>query len=569
MAYSWDEDNLEEMRILSTPVPSPSPFTSYLPSPSPSPPPLLLSTSPPPPSPPTIPTSFPTLSHAQPSLPLPAHFSSSSPPQNTIPSLPTNALLHDVVKTLLTERESNIEDFIKNFVKDAENQSDADELLDEADEQALLSEADNKLAEASLLLSHKYGTVLKAHLSRKQQLGFTKSYSKLPKNYFSKSNLCFVYSQCFAQWINSGEISFCTLNKSALGALSAKDCFIAHLFSMATCRRVKGDDCYALSVVGKSSVGKTRMIEHCLQQASFTYASEPGVGRFNVKHRPILLYRDIDITKLVKGADSSKFRTICRSEMTSVKVHSSTVTLPPLWVLISANQRINSHFFPVTPRQATTAATKASAPVSPAKKSKNDIKDSNSGNSNSGNSSRTAHFNAFNWDSASSSGKNNGGGGNNSSKSNFNSTLVKISSFPSNYPTQLIPSGKRDERQDESIKAVQNRVLELFVREKPDLTTAPLPTGVIFQRSHLVVGIFDTIIDILERHAPADFYSPVLVSYLLTGLADNLALYKSLWLAPEMAEANKTRITLLILKYAADSVDQQNAYLAKLGANSL
>jgi hypothetical protein len=515
MAYSWDEEDFEEMRFLTTPIPSPVSSPSFSPAfqtyPLPLPPHLL---------------EMPNLTLPPPILEVPL---APSPPPPCLSPQPTT----HTVKSLLTKRENNIEDFIKNFVRDADNQSEeADELLDEADEQAFLSEADNKLAEASLLLSHKYGTVLKAHLARRQQLEFTKSYSKLPKINVSKANLCFVYSQCFAQWINSPEISFCTLNKSALGALSAKDCFIAHLFSMATCRRVKGDDCYALSVVGKSSVGKTRIIEHCLQQASFTYASEPGVGRFNVKHRPILLYRDIDITKLVKGADSSKFRTICRSEMTSVKVHSSTITLPPLWVLISANQRINSHYFP---KRLPTAAAAASS--TPAKKTKDD---------NDGCSSH----NAFNW----------------KSEIDSNTTITKISPFPSNYPTQLIPPGKRDERQDESIKAVQNRVLELFVREKPDLTNAPLPAGVIFQRSHMVVGIFDTVIDILERHAPADFYSPVLVSYLLTGLADNLALYKSSWLTP--ADTNKNRIAALILRYA-DNVDQQNAYLLKLGGDSL
>ena len=109
-------------------------------------------------------------------------------------------------------------------------------------------------------------------------------------------------------------------------------------------------------------------------------------------------------------------------------------------------------------------------------------------------------------------------------------------------------------------------MLELFVREKPDLTTAPLPTGVIFQRPHMVVGIFDTVIDILERHNPADFFSPVLISYLLTGLADNLALYKSSW--PNPTDANKNRIASLILRYA-DNVEQQNAYFSKLGGDSV
>ena len=435
-----------------------------------------------------------------------------------------------LAQTLLTERECKVESFIKDFC----NEEEPSTLLDEAEEQAFLSEANNKLADTSLLLSHKYGTVLKAYLSRKQELEFTKSYSKLPKQILSQSNLAFVYSQCFAKWINSEHISFSTLHKTGLGQLTGKECFIVHLFSMATCRRVKGDDSFALSVVGRSSVGKTRIIEHCLQQASFTYASEPGVGRFNVKNRPILLYRDIEIDKLVKGADSSKFRTICRSEMTSVKVHSATVTLPPLWVMISANQRINSHSFSVPVKRKDTATVSI-----PDKKQKLDPSPS------------TSFANAFNWTSSSSTSKKA------ATKCFFNK--------PAHYPSQLVNSVVRLE---ESLKAIQNRVLELFVREKPDLTEAPLPNGTIFQRAHLIVGIFDTVLDILDQHSPEDFFSPVLVSYVLTGLCDNLKLYEANWPSPEAADKNKAKILSLVLRYVQD-MDQQNAYLAKLGPDSL
>ena len=45
------------------------------------------------------------------------------------------------------------------------------------------------------MLSHKYGSVLKEYLSRKQQLGFVKSYSKLPKSLSSYLNLCLAYSK--------------------------------------------------------------------------------------------------------------------------------------------------------------------------------------------------------------------------------------------------------------------------------------------------------------------------------------------------------------------------------------
>ena len=424
-------------------------------------------------------------------------------------------------QNLLSKRECNIETFIRDICPTKD-----ENILDEADQQSFLSEAENKLADASLMLSHKYGTVLKTYVSHQQQMEFVKAYSKLPTQITSKANMCYIYAQCFTKWINSEHVNFSTLNKTGLGQLTGKECYIFHLFSMATCRRVKGDDCFALSVVGRSSVGKTRLIEHCLQQASFTYASEPGVGRFNVQNRPILLYRDINIEQLIKGADSSKFRTICRSEMTSVKVHSSTVTLPPLWVAISANQRINAHTFP---KRKTIEEQEIKVEE---KKAKLDTK---------------IPVNVFNWTPAVAS----------TSRGVFSTTQI-------NYPSQLVDPTKKSDRQEESVKAIQNRVLELFVRERPDLSDTPLPSGYIFQRSHMIVGLFNTVLEILSNHSPEDFNSPILVSYLLTGLCDNLELFKTNWCDPGTTEAV---IISLILRYVQD-VDQQNAYLIRLGPKS-
>ena len=429
-------------------------------------------------------------------------------------------------QSLLTTRDQNVDSFLRNLTETGDR--NAVELLDEAEEQQILAEAEDKLAEASPMLCHKYGTVLKALLAHKQQQEFTRTYSQLPKCVVEKVNLCQIYSACFEKWINSEHLSFSTLNRTSLGQLSAKDCYVAHLFSMSCCRRVKGDDSFAISVVGRSSVGKTRVIEHCLQSASFTYASEPGVGRFNVKNRPILLYRDIEVGKLVSGADSSKFKTICRSEMTSVKVHSATITLPPLWVVVSSNQRINSHTFP---KKKNPPPESTADEASPPKK----------------------FTNAFNWPAEPST-----------SSSNQPGQLL----LPSLYPSQLVEPGKKVERMEESIRAIQNRVLELYVRDRPDLSAAPLPSGVIFQRSHLVVGIYSTILDLMERNQPEDFYSPVLISYLLTGLTDNLKMFQSLWQDEELAQVYRTKIVHLILKYVEDA-DTQNIYLAKLQGESV
>ena len=479
--------------------------------------------------------------------------------------IPPDVQMQMQAKTLLTQREFNIENFIRNFCTsgegsgsgggNGEGNDESNNLLDESDEQALMAEAENKLAEASLMLSHRYGNVLKDYLSRKQQLGFVKSYSKLPKSLTSYLNLCLAYSKSFERWISSEHLSFSTLNKTGLGALTPKDAFIVHLFSMATCRRVKGDDCFALSVVGRSSVGKTRIIEHCLQQASFTYASEQGVGRFNVKDRPILMYRDIDIEKLVKGADSGKFRTICRSEMTAVKIFSSTVTLPPLWVMVSSNQRINDHRFPKNTLKRKNPDAPVAHTQSKVQREEAVAKQPAAVKSSQSSASRQS---SFVLPSASA--------GNRYATTKNGPTCV-IPLMPASYPSQLTRPGKKNEVQEESVRAVQNRVLELYVKDRPDLTDAPLPNGVVFQRTHLVVGIYDMIIDIMAKLLPQDFHSPVLVSYILTGLCDNYALYKRHWGDANAALTNKSRIVGLILQHVSDDV-QQNAYLAKLGPDT-
>ena len=110
---------------------------------------------------------------------------------------------------------------------------------------------------------------------------------------------------------------------------------------------------------------------------------------------------------------------------------------------------------------------------------------------------------------------------------------------------------------------MQNRVLECYFRDKPDLTEAPLPNGVIFQRTHLVVGIYTQMIDLLQHHVPSAFYSPVLFSYVLTGLCDNYSLFKKHWTDRLETKQVKKRLLDVISAYVPDATQQQ-LYLAKL-----
>ena len=62
----------------------------------------------------------------------------------------------------------------------------------------------------------------------------------------------------------------------------------------------------------------------CRRRLSFNFFS-----RFDVGSKNAILLHDIEIGKLF-GADFEKIKSIARAETTVAKIHSSTVTLPPL-----------------------------------------------------------------------------------------------------------------------------------------------------------------------------------------------------------------------------------------------
>ena len=76
------------------------------------------------------------------------------------------------VQTLLSKKENEVKSFIREFAASTEKPNDptpsTKDLLDEADEQAYIAQCENQLAEASLLVSHKYGNVFKEYLNRQQ-----------------------------------------------------------------------------------------------------------------------------------------------------------------------------------------------------------------------------------------------------------------------------------------------------------------------------------------------------------------------------------------------------------------
>ena len=86
------------------------------------------------------------------------------------------------------------------------------------------------------------------------------------------------------------------------------------------------------------STGKSSLFETPLQSVSHNLTSDQGVGRFNTNGKLVLLLHDANIDILVKGKDSEKLKTLARSEPTSAKIHSATISIPPIHILLTSNR---------------------------------------------------------------------------------------------------------------------------------------------------------------------------------------------------------------------------------------
>jgi len=73
--------------------------------------------------------------------------------------------------------------------------------------------------------------------------------------------------------------------------------------------------------------------------------SEAGVGRFAVEGRNLVMLHDVTVNVLY-GPDMERIKSLCRGENTVVKVHSTTATIPAVFVLVTSNERLHLHSVP-------------------------------------------------------------------------------------------------------------------------------------------------------------------------------------------------------------------------------
>ena len=117
------------------------------------------------------------------------------------------------------------------------------------------------------------------------------------------------------------------------------------------------------------------------------------------------------------------------------------------------------------------------------------------------------------------------------------------------YPTNVVPTSKLF---DSDIKAIQNRYLELMVRQKPMIPLDCLPKSGSFKRDHLIVGLFCDIMDVLSLYNKDSYGSTYVYLYCLMSLCKNLHM-----MPPEQQNELKERIYCLITHYELTEFEQR------------
>lgn len=262
-------------------------------------------------------------------------------------------VIQNGLKDILTVGEKKQEAFLeKIFIRmlervESDANNDGGRAYYELQKAKIIEIIERKFSENSFLLGEKFGKLCKNYITRYFESKLSKCLSRINVNAPNLVDMVEKYAECFVGWVRSKHVNFTTNNGDLLGNIPPRECFILTFFSCLTNIRVEGDNCYALSVVGKSSSGKTKLFENPLGENGFTHVAEGSAcNRYDVGKKNVYCYHDIQLDAIAKpGPKMEMFKALCRTEKTTVKAFAAVTDLPPLWVFVTSNQRILDHDF--------------------------------------------------------------------------------------------------------------------------------------------------------------------------------------------------------------------------------
>lgn len=413
-------------------------------------------------------------------------------------------LVDDVI---MTRRERRAEELVRYLVDGLSPDPRLSAVEQEKEWRAQVRERLTRMSVTLYLkLQPQANSLIEARVSRLVEASFT----TISRRHDRFRDMVEMYRRCFAAFVDARDhVSFALTNALMAGRVSARDHWQLGYFAMLTNRRVKKDEMLQLTLVGRTTCGKSTLFEAPLEEgAHVTCNQEKGVGRFQVSNKTILMFHDVHIWVLVEGADSDKIKTMARTETTVSKIFGSTVVLPEMFLFVTSNERLFEHSFRALQSSVDSFVTgggRSPAPATPL-------------------------------------------------RGQQLSAPVGIRRI---YSSEVRDGSGRRRASEESVDAVRNRFVEAFVREPPPLDPEDLPKNSKFQRMHAILGTFDRMLGVMRSYGPDDFYSTSVPLYVLQGLCNNLRAYV-LTFGSEAGRRASDRLGIEVGRYLGDTGDDAN-----------
>lgn len=251
----------------------------------------------------------------------------------------------NICNILLTKRDIASEQLLNIIIRE-ENSTLAQNLSIDERNEILTKKTQQRLLNLSSALLLKLGPSIKSILEQKTALENDSQLVTIVPPLKNPIQQAEIYKRMFLNVLNDVEAtSFSCVNKLLLGNICERDLFILNLFTFLTCKRIRGDNVLQIYISGISSSGKSQIFESVifpLAHNLVTANTSDGCGRFDTNGKSILFMHDSSIAALL-SKDCDKIKAICRGETVTAKKHSTTITLEPLFVFVTSNERLLNH----------------------------------------------------------------------------------------------------------------------------------------------------------------------------------------------------------------------------------
>jgi hypothetical protein len=476
---------------------------------------------------------------------------------------------------LLTKKDEFAENFLSNLMEHVRgklsSQGASSNLSPDEYRHFALNEAGELLHNSSIMLSHKFLPIIKTYITEEYNSAMHSGLATVTLPDEPIQLMAKRYFRCFKTFIESENcISFATGNKNfdANSRVTLRDLFVLTLFAMVTCKRTKNDNMLQLILSGITSCGKSTLFENVLMQGAHSLATEGGCGRFDVGKKNVLLLHDINLRYLVGSPDTEKFKTLCRTETTNVKIHSTTITVPAIFLFATMNQRLQNHTYPEDGNQIFSfrQRNEDSNEVNSQASSLNFFDEDDLFTPKNRRQDETPSTLPFPTTATTTTTTTNElvlrtqqlrqqsmskfltGGQNLKMKTDFSDVRIEFGE-------------KRQLNLKNTIEAMQNRFLECNVRKKPLLDSEDLLHSGSFTKAHMIVGTFEYMISILEKYKPEDFYTPMVYRYVLAGLCKNLTNVLAIQDLQETRDSIDARLAQLVHSYSQTKEEVESLFL--------